>query len=324
MEKPQKRQFKVDLVQPNKVTMARYDYTACQENVLTCMIGAIQDHMTRKKPIETDLFGNPTITISASEIAKGNTKHYVISQIKKLRTKEIDFEWTNENGENEDVNTILVGAIRTINDSDHIKIEINKWAIPYLVYWGKGVGGTIFSKSLALTLKSIYAKRIYKLLKQWENKGGTPPLEINDFRAMMGIESKYPRPALISKYVLDPAKKEVDGCGDVTFEYSFSKIKSRSYNYLNIKIFGTKRQEKDNPNKWYRMTYAYLCRAWPSYTNDKSQTIADELSNKKLIKSFYDRMIRLDDELTSGKLKGMDHFVATMKKILKEDFEVVL
>jgi plasmid replication initiation protein len=149
-------------------------------------------------------------------------------------------------------------------------------------------------------------------------------MEINDFRSMMGIEKKYPRPGQIKDRVLDPAKKELESFGDVTFEYSFSKIKSRSYNYISFKIFGTKRQEKDNPNEWYRMSYAYLCRAWPSYTNDKAQTIADNLSEKQYIKSFYNRMIRLDDELTNGKLKGMDHFVATMKKILKEDFEIGL
>lgn len=321
MSEENKPKFKVDLIQPNKVTNARYDYTACQENVLTCIVGAIQNHMTAEKVIETDLFGNPTVTIDAGEVAKGNTKHYVIQELKKLRKKDIDFEWTNEKGEIEEVSTTLIGAIRSVKSKDSIQVEVSKWAIPYLIYYGKGVGGTIFSKSLALTLKSVYAKRIYKLLKQWEDKGGVPPMLLDDFRQMMGIEKKYPRPRQIEDRVLTPAKNELDRTGDITFEYSLSKIKSRSYNYINIKIFGSKKGPSEDPRKWYQFVYAFLCLTYPNHKNDKAMVITDKIQDSGQMRPAYNKFKRIDDDFTSGK-KTNEDVIKITKYILNEDFGI--
>jgi len=314
----------VSLVQPNKVTNARYDYTAVQENVLTCMIEAIQKHMTREKPIDTDLFGHPTIRINASEIAKGKNKYHVLQQLRELRKKDIDFEYTNEKGQTEDVTTGLISSFRNIRDTEFIDVEISTWAIPYLLYWGKGVGGTIFSKSIAVTLKSVYAKRLYKLCKRWEDRGGFP-IDLSEFRKMLNLEDKLKRPSDLKRRVLDPAQTQLKKHADVYFEYSFEKVKSRSYNTIHFKILSQKFGRKsDNTDEWWRFVYLFLCRTYPNYKNDKAQRITDQLAeDHSQLRKVYHRFMQLDDELTKGK-KSAEDIIKLTKTILKQDFEIKL
>jgi len=311
---------KVNLVQPNKVTNARYEYTACQENVLTCMIESVQAHMTQQRPIQTDLFGHPTVRLKASDIAKGKSKYYVLQQLRELRKKDIDFEYKNDRGQIEDVTTGLISSFRNIRETDYIDLEISVWAIPYLLYWGKEVGGTIFSKTLALTLKGIYSKRLYKLCKRWEDRGGFA-MQLDEFRHILALEKKYPRPALLTKNVLDPAKRELDEYGDVTFEYDLTKVKSRSYNHIAFKIIPSKMGNKEGKNEWYKLVYTFLCRTYPSYENNRAQLIADELSDTGQLRLACAKFQKLDDAFSKGS-KNREDVIKLTKHILKQDFKL--
>jgi plasmid replication initiation protein len=313
---------KVNLVQPNRVTNARYDYTAVQENILTCMIEAIQGHMSQERTISTDLFGHPIITVNASEIAKGNTKHYVFNQLKELRKKDIEFQYQDDKGKQVEVHTGLINSFKSVMGSDLIDIEISVWAIPYLLYWGKGVGGTIFSKTLALTLKSIYSKRMYKLCKRWENKGGFT-MDISEFKSVLGIDTKYAKLIGLKKKVLDVAKEELDEAGDVSFEYALNKIKSRSFNQITFKIFSKDKGIKGaNTSDLYRFVYYFICRTYPSYTNDKAKTITDKLAEKDSdLRKAFQKFTKLDDAFSIGS-KSNEDLIKLTKHILKEDFEI--
>jgi plasmid replication initiation protein len=323
-ENKSKLSIRASLVQPNKVTTARYDFSAVQENALTAIISAIQDHMTQVKPIQTDLFGHPTVKLLANELSSGNNKYYVLKQLKGLRQKDIDFTWLNpETGKQEEVTTGLISTIRNITDTDEIDVEISVWAIPYLLYWGKGTGGTIYQKSTALTLKGEYTKRLYKLCCRWKDKGGFS-MDLDEFRQMFKVEQKYPQPIDLKRRILDPAKKRLKEEADVYFDYSLSKIKSRSYNVITFKIFdtGTKSQKQEVANQHYRAAYLLLTRIWPNYESDKAMQVADKLSEQGQLQQVLERMSRLDDDLTQGKLNGMPHYAATAKKILKEDYMI--
>lgn len=68
----------------------------------------------------------------------------------------------------------------------------------------------------ALKFRSTYAMRLYILMSDQIN-----PLTytIIDLKKMFGIEKKYNRPRDFFKYVLDPAKAELDKCSPYTFRY---------------------------------------------------------------------------------------------------------
>ena len=122
--------------------------------------------------------------------------------------------------------------------------------------------------------------------------------------------------------VLEPAKKELDAHGDITFEYSFQKIKSRSYNTLNIKIFSRNAPKtKDNTSEWYSFVYRFLCITFPNYESDKAQRLTDQLQQAGKIRSAYSKFIKLEDEFTKGKKTHVD-LIKLTKHILKDDFNL--
>lgn len=314
---------KLSLVQPNSVTNAKYDYTECQENIITEMYDALQKHLTKEKPIQTDLFGNPTLIIDAKTIIKGKNKPYVLEQAKRIRTQTIEFAYVNQKGQTEDVYTGLVNTVRDIRETNTIELEISKWAIPYLLYWGKGIGGTIFRKSLAITLRGIYAKRLYKLCCRWEDRGGFQ-MSVDEFRELFGLENKYKALYDLKKRVLEPAKKELKENADLYFEYSLQKIKSRSYNNILFKILGTKNNKDDSIGEWYQFVYNFICRTYPAYQNDKAMTITDQLAeDNAILRQAYNKFAKLDDQFTSGK-KNQEDIIKLTKHILKNDFELKL
>ena len=320
-EDQKKSPYKFDLVQPNKVTEARYDFNATQENILTCVIDAIQDQLTQKKPIQTDLFKNPYITILASDVAMGKNKYYVWEEVKKMRRKDIDFEWTNpETNLEEEVNTSLFSEARNEKESDKIHLGISKWAIPYLIYWGKGVGGTIYNKKTALLLTGSYTKRIYKMCCQWKDRGGLT-MDLDKFREILGIQGKYKTPKDLKRWVLEPAKDKMKEKSEIYFEYSLDKIDSRSYNVIRFKILtNTLDEDQKNSNQWYAFCWATLNQLYPA--SEKSRTILDDITNRGLLRALYSRISRLDDDHTSGKIKTRKHRDNTLKVFLKEDLNI--
>lgn len=312
---------KDSLIQPNKVTNASYSYTPIEENVLTCIMGAIQGHLTQERSIQTDLFGSPIIRIKAEQVASGRNKTTVLDHLEKLMKKDIRYSYTDNEGSKK-VTTSLISGFTNLSGSDFIDVHLAAYSIPYLIYWGKGVGGTTFSKTLALTLSGMYTKRIYKLLKQWEDKGGIPPIDIEDFKHKFKLPKSYRSKSHLEEKVFNPAKKELDKHGDITFDYTITKIKSRSFNTINIKIFsGKSAKAQENTNEWYRFVYRFLCRVYPNYESDRAQRIADQLQESGKIRSAYEKFGRLEDEFTAGKKDHIDLKKLTIH-ILREDFGV--
>lgn len=316
------KQNTIELVQPNKVTNARHDFNESQENVLTLMIDAIQKHMTKEKSIQTDLFGEPMIVIDVSEISSNNKAHYW-NAIDDMRKKDFEFEWLRPT-DNRQIKSkgSLITTIHDIKQTSRIEITINKWAIPYLLYWGKGVGGTIFNKTIALTLKGEYTKRLYKLCKRWEDKGGFS-MSIDEFRKMMMLENKYPLLADLKKWVLDTSKERMQNDSDVYFNYSLDKVGgSRSYNMLHFTIHGNnKRKPKEKKTELYMFVYNMLCIAYPNHVNSAAQEICDRITeNPQKLEELYQRMKKLKREL-DDQTKDINDAVRLIKHIIKNDYK---
>ena len=312
----------ITLVQPNKFTMAKYDYSACQENVLTCILSELQAHMTNEKQIDRDLWGRPVVILSAKNIAEGNNKHYVIKQLKELRKVDISFTYTRKDGKEEDVYTGLINTIRTVQESDRIEVEISLWAIPFLLYWGKGVGGTIFNKLTALKLRSIYAKRLYKICSKYKDRGGFV-MELDELRNMLYLDGKYSALKDLRKWVLDKAQAELKESADFHFEYSLLKVHSRKYNTVKFKIISDAApQDKDKPSTHYQFVYNFITRTYPSHNSDKSMRITEKLAESgERLREAYTKFCKLDDQYTSGK-KTKEDIIRLTKHILKSDFDI--
>ncbi|MDO8886195.1 hypothetical protein, partial [Candidatus Oleimmundimicrobium sp.] len=59
----------IALVQPNRVTNARYDFTALQKNIIYKIYESLQNHLTKEKQIDKDLFNNFVVSVPVSFLA---------------------------------------------------------------------------------------------------------------------------------------------------------------------------------------------------------------------------------------------------------------
>lgn len=76
-----------------------------------------------------------------------------------------------------------------------------------------------FELQAALQLKSTYSLRLYKLMS--EQKDITYlDFQLDELKKMLGVGDKYPRAYDFFKYVIDPAKEELDRVAPWSFSYS--------------------------------------------------------------------------------------------------------
>lgn len=316
----------INLVQPNKVTSARYNFSEREENILTLMIEALQKHMSRKHVIDTDLFGNPLLTIDVSTIGENARKSDYWKASKSLLTKTFSFEWYHKEFKCKvDTEGVLISTIHNYRDSNKIRLTLNTWAIPYLLYWGKGVGGTIFEKTIALKLNGEYTKRMYKLCKRFEDKGGFT-MSVQHFREMFKLENKYKLITNLQARVLNPARDRMKEGAEIYFEYNLSKIGgSRSYNQITFHITGNNTNlKKSEKTELYSIVYNVLCLAYPNTKSDRAMVICDKLAERpEKLAQIYNRFKKIQNEFYS-KEKTITEVVPLIKHILKNDYEFTL
>src|SRR5690554_5403712 len=277
--------------------------------------------MSRELDIERDLFNSPMVRIDTNEVGSNNKLQYLKSA-KDMTKKTFEFEYKNPEGKNEEVYGVLVTTVRDVKESPYIEITINQWAIPYLLYWGKGVGGTVFNKSIALLLRGEYTKRLYKLCKRWEDRGGFT-MSLSEFRIMLHLENKYAALKDLRKRVLDPSIQKMKEGADVYFKYSLEKIGgSRAYNQINFTIFPNQKNAPDKQQRtdMYSVVYNVLCIAYPNTKSNEAMNICDRLvQDPDRFERLYHRMKRFKNDLDSDK-KSITDTAKLIKHVIREDF----
>lgn len=103
--------------------------------------------------------------------------------------------------------------------------------------------------------KSVYAIRLYELLRQWKSRGFTPIFQLEKFREQLGIGiNEYSRVEAFKRRVLDVALQQINEFSDIKAEYTQHK-KGRSISGFSF-TFELKTQKKEkkgiDPSKLYK------------------------------------------------------------------------
>lgn len=133
-------------------------------NLLTLISDQIQQHMTREKQLPKDLFNQPA---SRSNATKPGEEQQEQSSERGYRhdAENFSFRWVHPNI-HQTVETfgVVITTVHNIKGTNRVALTLNPWAIPFLLYYGTGVGGTRYGKNIALTLRGNYTKRLYKII----------------------------------------------------------------------------------------------------------------------------------------------------------------
>jgi hypothetical protein len=266
------------LIQPNNVTFGQYNVSEWQENLLTLIGDKIQKHMTREEELPRDLFNQPYVVIMCDEAGGKNNKNKVLKEAIDMLNKRFSFRWLHPKMKKEIETTggSVITNIHNIKGTNQIMVNLNPWAIPFLIYYGVGVGGTRYSKGLALGLRGNYTKRIYKIICSQRDRREYY-YAISQFRKDLEIPEKHSNND-IDRKILRPAQERIKESGsDVWFDYELIckyPIKGRkpkadtiifTINTLHPREAGGEQFEQ------YSFVYRWVSNAMNNPTDDKAQ-----------------------------------------------------
>ena len=253
-----------------------------------------------------------------------------MDELDKMFAKPISFRWRHPTW-NKNIKTtcVIVTGYHDIEGTSTIKVNYNRWAIPFLIWYGRGVGGTIYDKTIALTLAGKYTKRIFKLVCSYRDKTSYS-YDIETFRKDFALPASY-KTAQIKK-ILNTAKADIDATNsDVTFDWEFEKIKEgkKKPKAKAIKLYPhwkkTRENMTDEDQKLYYTVYSYVGRIGVESSNIVQ--VCDLLLENQLLTLVVDKYNYYDDKITKGERMqngqpyNMTILANSMKKLIREELE---
>lgn len=171
-------------------------------------------------------------------------------------------------------------------ENKEVKVEINKNIVPLIKELNQQF--TQYSLREFLSLNSKYGKRIYQMLKQYENIGGRT-IKLSDLREYLDCTNKsYDKMSNLDKKVLSKAKDDINANTSMKIDYKKNKlgrsIKSIEFSIIESKedTFSNKKEMNNKDIKYSEITEE----AKPKTISKKSKKSSlkneeDTFSNKK-------------------------------------------
>jgi len=326
VEKVNLTEKEIMMIVPNNVTFGEYHLTAWQENILTLIGHKLQKYMTREQDIPRDLFNQPYVSVLCDEAAGKNHKAELKKEILDLCKKPFKFTWLHDAHQTRETGGVIITTYHDLKGTNEIQLVFNVWAIPFLIYYGVGVGGTRYSKVIALKLRGNYTKRIYKIICSQQDRNEYY-YDLKKFRKDLGISDKYTN-ACIERQVLKPSAERIKASGSqVWFEYKMicktptpgRKPKSDTI-VFRIKTAHPRETGGERFNE-YNYVYNWIKRAMGYPTTDIALTAVEKITSSGRLKEVYERICYWDDQVVKGE-KTTQHASNSLLKMLREDFNV--
>lgn len=316
------------LIQPNNVTFGQYHISEWQENLLTLISDKLQKHMTREEELPKDLFNQPYVTVMCDEAGGKNNKSKVLKEAIDLLNKKFSFRWMHPKikREIETIGGSVITTIHNVKGTNQIMINLNPWAIPFLIYYGVGVGGTRFNKGLALSLRGNYTKRLYKIIcSQRDKREYYYP--ISQLRKDLEVPESHTNYD-IDRKVLKTSKQRIKESGaDVWFDYEMIckyPVKGRKpkADTVVFKIHTLNpREEHGEQYTQYAFVYRWVSNAMGNPTSNKAVSAVDKINELGRLGEVYERCAYYDDRVCDGKMVRK-HAENSLLKMLREEFKI--
>lgn len=206
-----------DLIQSYILTTAKYDYSVYEKRILYRIIELMQEYTQGKKlnerySITKTMFNDIDVVMPTSAFLKGEndqnytrTKNALLSLNKKVIQYEDKERWGAFN---------LIERPEVYKLGDYVSFRVSPTIAKAFLDFSKG-----FSKyelETAMSFESTYSMRFYELLS-----GQKTPItySIENLKIMFQIQDKYTKINDFLRYVIEPAKKELDKSAPYSFEY---------------------------------------------------------------------------------------------------------
>lgn len=229
---------KETIMQSNLVTYGRYKFSSWQINCLVNIVDQLQPAMTTdvswltadfdefRKHLNLSKDGTLEIEIDPDDVERNRHGVAVLNEIKKLFNQNVYYTYTNEKGEVFHRTCHLIQTMDLSDDGNKVKLGIPVAALRWLIYYGKGVGGTLYDKNSVLALSGTYAKRIFQLLS---GKYSKRILEVSVDELAYSLTTPNYTIQDFEKRVLLPAKKELANNSESRLMFKYCLVSRGEY-----------------------------------------------------------------------------------------------
>ena len=227
------------LRQSNTITNARYDFDACQLDILFCCMGQIHDTDS-----ETKLY-----VIHTSEIEQMTGRAWNYQQFREA-TEQMGSRMFEIRAEKSYTQFWLFQRVHYVLGEGRIEIMFTVDSIALLKELKNNF--TTFELQSALRMTSKYAKRIYQLCSQWKDLGQSKKFPILEFKHNIGLvdakgNEDYDRIGNFKARVLDLAVKQINEHSDVRISYEMEGERGRKKPLKYITFYVTKQASGELP-----------------------------------------------------------------------------
>lgn len=206
-----------DIIQSYIMTTAKYDFSVDEKRILLRLVETWQSMIEGEKlkgKINKTLFGHYTLEFPISYfVMEGQTNYNRVKDaLRSLNEKKFEYEDENE------WEIIRIIEMPRIQHRENVQFTLNSKIVDCFLNFSKGYRK--FELETSLMFSSVYSMRFYELFS-----GQKSPLvyTIDSLKEMFQLTDKYQRAPDFLKYVVDPAKKELDNKSPFSFEYSVIK-----------------------------------------------------------------------------------------------------
>lgn len=251
------------------------------------------------------VFVEQEIIIELKELDQNNNYTRVMKAFSSLSRKQVKYEINVPGTDKIEKNiTHLVSSVKHVINSNYISFFIPSPACLFFCYIGGGF--TKLQLCIVLNLNSIYSKSMYELCCRWADRGGFSST-ISELKKYLSIENKYSQIAHLRSKVLNVAQNELKLKADYYFSYTLTKVNSRKYTNISIKIHKNSTNQEDKymgvSEDKYSFVYRFLNVMFPNYINDNALQYCEKLVKKGNINRAYYRFMKLDRQYSNGKSK---------------------
>ncbi|WP_028523429.1 replication initiation protein [Runella limosa] len=216
--------------QDNSITNARYDFTACQLDILFSVMSKIHDEDASNKIYE----------VMAAEIEKLTGRKWNYQQFKDA-TESMGSRMFEIQTEKKYRQFWLFQHVDYITGQGRIEIKFSEDAIMLLKQLKNNF--TTYELHAALKMKSKYAKRIYQICSQWKDIGESKAMLLIDFKKNLGLVDnkgveQFTSISMFKSRVLEVAVRQINEYSDLDVSYTMhgDSEKKKQIKYITFYI----------------------------------------------------------------------------------------
>jgi hypothetical protein len=236
--KPKKGEDATFIIQSWILTSARYNFSVYEKRILYRVVEYLQYMISADNGkvlkenihVDKDLFGDYMFTVPVSEFLNGEDDHNHIrvkQALKDLRNKSFEYE------DSEVWECLgIIESPKIQKYAETVSFRVTERLFGAFLSFAKG--HKKYELTTVFKFESQYAMRFYELLA-----GQTQPLHfsIDYLKEMFGLSNKYKQPMDFIKWVVTPAKEELDKNSPYSFRFETDRERGESRKATSIYVF---------------------------------------------------------------------------------------